>query len=62
MEQKTDRFYPSTPVENKNIDLEQRLEEKINNVKNHFNNIKEKITYLIDKNNKSKKKIKIRKL
>ena len=55
MEQKTDRLYPSAPVEN--IDLEQRLEKKINNVNsfnNHINNIKEMITYFKDKNNKSK--------
>ena len=26
MEHKTDRLYPSAPVENKNIDLEQTLE------------------------------------
>ena len=26
MEAKTDRLYPSAPLENKNIDLEQRLE------------------------------------
>ena len=35
--QKTDRFYPSAPFENTNIDLEQRLEEKVNDV-NSFNN------------------------
>ena len=40
----------------KKIDLEQRLEEKINDVNNHIINIKEKITYRKDKNNKSKKK------
>ena len=28
MEQKADRKYPSAPVENKTIDLEQRLEKK----------------------------------
>ena len=54
---KTDSLYPSAPLEN--IDLEQRLEKKINDVnifKNHINNIKEMIAYFIDKNNKSKKK------
>ena len=35
MEQKCDRLYPSVPLEN--IDLEQRLEKKINDV-NSFNN------------------------
>ena len=59
MEAKTDRLYPSAPLEN--IDLEQRLEEKINDVNsfnNHINNIKEMITYFKDKNNKSKKRYK----
>ena len=37
-----------------NIDLEKRLEKKINDV-NSFNNIKEMITYFKDKNHKSKK-------
>ena len=44
---------------NKNIDLEQRLERKANDVNsynNSINNIKEMITYFKDKNNKSKKK------
>ena len=61
MEQKCDRFYPSALSENKNIDLEQRLEKKLNDVNsfnNSINNIKEMITYLKDKNNKSKKKYK----
>ena len=59
MEQKCDRLYPSLPLEN--IDLEQRLEKKINDVysfNNHINNIKEMITYFKDKNNKSKKRYK----
>ena len=58
METKTDRLYPSAPLEN--IDLEQRIEKKLNDVNsfdNHINNIKEMITYFKDKNNKSKKKI-----
>ena len=58
MEQKCDRLYPSAPFENKNIDSEQRLEKKLNDVSsfnNHINNIKEIITYFKDKNNKSKK-------
>ena len=58
MEQKRDRLYPCAPSEN--IDLEQRLEKKVNDVisfNNHINNIKKKITYLKDKNNKSKKEI-----
>ena len=40
MNQKTDRLYPSAPFENKNIDLEQRLEKKMNDLNsfnNHFN-------------------------
>ena len=61
MDQKCDRLYPSAPLENKNIDLEQRLEKKINDVNSfnhHINNIKEMITYFKDKNNKSKKRYK----
>ena len=58
MDQKTDRLYPSAPLE-KNIDLEQRLQKKLNDV-NSFNNsiinIKEMITYLKHKNSKSKKR------
>ena len=59
MDTKTDRIYPSAPLEN--IDLEQRLEKKINEVNgfnHHINNIKEMITYFKDKNNKSKKRYK----
>ena len=58
MEQKCDRLYPSAPLET-NIDLEQRLEKKINDVNsfnNIINNIKEMITHFKDKNQKSKKK------
>ena len=57
MEQKTDKLYPLAPLQN--IDLEQRPEEKINDVNgfnNHINNIKEMITYFNDKKSKSKKK------
>ena len=57
MEQKRDRFYPSAPFENN--DLEQRLEKNlkdVNSSNNHINNIKEMITYFKDENNKSKKK------
>ena len=64
MDQKTDKLYPSAPLL-ENIDLEKRLEKKINYVNsfnNHVNNIKEMITYFKDKNNKSKKNIKIIKL
>ena len=56
MEQKCDRLYPSAPLET--IDLEQRLEKKLNDInsfKNHINNNKEMVTYFNDKNNKSKK-------
>ena len=58
METKTERLYPTAPLL-ENIDLEKRLEKKINDVNsfnNHINNIKEMITYFKDKNNKSKKK------
>ena len=60
MEQKCDKLYPSAPLL-ENIDLEKRLEKKINDVNsfnNHINNIKEIITYFKDKNHKSKKKYK----
>ena len=59
MEQKCDRLYPSAPLEN--VDLEQRLEKKVNDVNsfnNHITNIKELITYFKDKNHKSKKRYK----
>ena len=60
METKTERLYPSAPLL-ENIDLEKRLEKKINDVysfNNHINNIKEMITYFKDKNHKSKKRYK----
>ena len=61
MEQKCDRLYPTAPFENKNIDLEQRLEKRINDVNsfnNHISNIKDMIIYFKDKNHKSKKRYK----
>ena len=60
MDQKCDRLYPTAALL-ENIDLEKRLENKINDVNsfnNHINNIKEMITCFKDKNNKSKKKYK----
>ena len=60
MEQKCDKLYPSAPLL-ENIDLEKRLEKKINDVNsfnNHINKIKEMITYFKDKNHKSKKRYK----
>ena len=60
MDQKTDKLYPTAPLL-ENIDLEKRLEKKLNDVNsfnNHVDNIKEMITYFKDKNNKSKKKYK----
>ena len=60
MEQKCDKLYPSPPLL-ENIDLQKRLEKKINDVNsfnNHINNIKEMITYFKDKNHKSKKRYK----
>ena len=60
MDQKCDKLYTSAPLE-KDIDLEQRLEKKLNAVNsfnNHINNIKEMITYFKNKNNKSKKRYK----
>ena len=59
MDQKCDKLYPSAPL--LEIDLEKRLEKKINDVNsfdNHINNIEEMITYFKDKNNKSKKRYK----
>ena len=59
MEVKTDRLYPSAPLEN--IDLEQRLENKLIDVDSFnksINNIKEMITYFKDKNHKSKRRYK----
>ena len=60
MEQKSDKLYPTAPLL-ENIDLEKRLEKKINDMNsfnNHIKNIKEMITIFKDKNNKSKKKYK----
>ena len=60
MEPKCDKLYPSAPLL-ENIDLEKRLEKRINDVNSfneHINNIKEMITYFKDKNNKSKKRYK----
>ena len=57
---KTDKLYPSAPLL-ENIDLEKRLEKKINDVNssnNSINNDKEMITYFKEKNNKSKKRYK----
>ena len=54
METKSERLYPTAPIL-ENIDLEKRLEKKINDVNsfnNHINNTKEMITYFKDKNNK----------
>ena len=53
-------MYPTAPLL-ENIDLEKRLEKKINDVNsfnNHVINIKEMITYFKDKTNKSKKRYK----
>ena len=60
METKTERLYPSAPLL-ENIDIEKRLEKRINDVNsfnNHINNIKEMINYFKDKKNKSKKRYK----
>ena len=60
MDQKCARLYPSAPLL-ENIDLEKRLEKKINDVdsfNNHVNNIKEMISYFKDINHKSKKRYK----
>ena len=60
MDQTCDKLYPSAPLL-ENIDLEKRLETKINDVNsfnNHINNLKEMITYFKDRNIKSKKRYK----
>ena len=60
MDHKADKLYPSAPLL-ENIDLERRLEKRINDANsfnNHINNIKEMITYFKGKNHKSKKKYK----
>ena len=60
MEPKCEKLYPSASLL-ENVDLEKRLERKLNDVNsfnNHINNIKEMITYFKDKNNKSKKRYK----
>ena len=57
MDQKCDGLFPRAPLGS--IDLEQRLEKKLNVVNsfnNHINNVKEMITYFKYKNNKSKKR------
>ena len=59
MDQKTDKFYPSASLL-ENIDLEKRLEKKLNDVNsfnNHINNIKEMITYFKEKKQQIKKEI-----
>ena len=59
MEQKTDRLYPSAPLED--IELEQRLEKKlydVNSFNNSINNIKEMIQYFKEKSKNQKRNIK----
>ena len=59
MDQKNVKLYPSAPLE-KDIDLKQRLEKKLNDVNsfiNHISNIKEMVTYFKNKKHKSRKKI-----
>ena len=60
MEAKTDRLYSSASLEN--IDSEQRLENKYNDVISfdyRINNIKELIPYFKGRNHKSEKRYKI---
>ena len=64
MEQKCEKLYPTAPLL-ENIDLEKRLEKKINDVNSfnhHVNNIKETITYFKTKTLNQKRNIKIIKL
>ena len=60
MEQECEKLYPSAPLI-EHIDLEKRLEKKINDVNsfnNNINNIKEMIIYFEAKNDKSKNRYK----
>ena len=60
MDQKTDRLYPTGPLE-KSFHLEQKLEKHLNDVNSfthHISYIKEMLTYFKYKNNKSKRNIK----
>ena len=62
MEQKIPRLYTSAQLENRNDDLEQRLENNINHViswNTSINNIKETNTYFNDKIHKPEKRYKI---
>ena len=59
MQQKIPELYPSAPLFDSDHDLEQRLEKRLNDVysfNNSVNDFEELITYLKDKNHKSKKK------
>ena len=59
MAAKTDRLYPSAPLEY--ISLEERLEKRLSDVNSFIIskiNIKELITYFQDKNQKSKQRYK----
>ena len=61
MDQKTDRLYPTALLENKNDDLERKIEKRlsdVNSFNNSINNIKEMITYFKEKNHKPKKRYK----
>ena len=62
MEQKSDRLYPSAPFENKNDDLERRIEKKlsdVNSFNNHISNNKEMIKISKIKTTNQKRDIKI---
>ena len=61
MDQKTDRLYPTALLENKDDDLERKIEKRlsdVNSFNNSINNIKEMITYFKEKNHKPKKRYK----
>ena len=64
MEEKTDRLYPPAPLMKSDRYLEHRLEKSLIDFKsfnNQINNIKELDNSFKDKNNKSKRNIKITK-
>ena len=60
MEQKTERLYLSALFENKNDDLERRIERRLSDVKsfiNSINNIKKMITYFREKKKQINKEL-----
>ena len=61
MEQKSDRLYPSAPLEKKYLERLEKQSNDVNSFNNHINKIKEMITYFKD-SHKSKKTYKKHKM